>query len=451
METPKTNNRGWERLLHAIKERKVVPIIGSELFSIEYCGQNMSLNRCIIKKLSESIGIEYDDKLDFTQLAENYPEKWKSIDSDIYYQTDIILKELYEQLSRSEIKICGIDLIQRLLNIDIFDLVLTTSFDDLALMEMGKAWGEVNPIIKKCNGKNDIEIVKNERSNPILYYMFGQANQSLKNYVLTDDDFLMHLQSWFNEYRPSNLINALKNKYLLLIGCKYPYWLFRFIVHSMNNPLIEDEEIEKMKMKIGVITDSNPDDKIDYFLSSIEAFTRNNAETFFDELEERWDEYVSRDTKENEVFISYTRKDRDIADKIRQAFEDAKVKVFFDETDLIIGDKWENEIKKAIENCLAFVPIISDNILLGKGSYVFEEWKMGIDHFKSRFENNEKFLFPIIVGNINVYNSNLPDEMKEVNMKYYSEDDCFSGNIQEIIKCVRKQKRLIHIKSQKTY
>ncbi len=61
----------------------------------------------------------------------------------------------------------------------------------------------------------------------------------------------------------------------------------------------------------------------------------------------------------SEVFISYTRKDLEYADKLQAYLEDAGIRTWMDRSEIRTGDKWKKEIVGAIERCAAFLILMS--------------------------------------------------------------------------------------------
>ena len=66
----------------------------------------------------------------------------------------------------------------------------------------------------------------------VSYPFSGDAilfNVCPNSFVLSEDNLLEFIGDWMSDgYRPKKLFNLLREKYLLVIGCNYPDWLFRF-------------------------------------------------------------------------------------------------------------------------------------------------------------------------------------------------------------------------------
>ena len=59
------------------------------------------------------------------------------------------------------------------------------------------------------------------------------------------------------------------------------------------------------------------------------------------------------------IFVSYSRRDSDVAKQIHEYFEDPEYDVFTDVNDIQIGDIWSNRLEENISNCDIFVIIIT--------------------------------------------------------------------------------------------
>ena len=62
-----------------------------------------------------------------------------------------------------------------------------------------------------------------------------------------------------------------------------------------------------------------------------------------------------------QIFISYSRKDSEVVDRLNQKLAAAGLDVWLDREDMQGGDLWRRQIVEAIANCSAFVIILSPN------------------------------------------------------------------------------------------
>ena len=90
---------------------------------------------------------------------------------------------------------------------------------------------------------------------PFVFNVFG----SLLNTVdpaLSEEDMLEYT-GYFKEKMKNaiNIINALKNKNLLFIGCSFPDWMVRFILRLLSNEAMRDWGTKRTIMVVNDISD----------------------------------------------------------------------------------------------------------------------------------------------------------------------------------------------------
>ena len=80
----------------------------------------------------------------------------------------------------------------------------------------------------------------------------------------------------------------------------------------------------------------------------------------------------------NQVFLSYAHEDIDMAFRLFNDLLDAGLKPWFDKAALLPGQRWENEIEKAIKQSQYFIALMSTKSLSKRG-FVQKEIKRAID------------------------------------------------------------------------
>ena len=68
---------------------------------------------------------------------------------------------------------------------------------------------------------------------------------------------------------------------------------------------------------------------------------------------------VERSAPRGAVFLSYASQDAEAAKRICEALRTAGVEVWFDQSELVGGDAWDQKIRKQIKESALFVPIIA--------------------------------------------------------------------------------------------
>lgn len=417
------NESGWARLLEEIKKENVVLVLGKELLTLSVNGRQMLFEEYVLRKMAERLGLEYNKSLDFGQLSYEYNiSAWKRIQSEPYYETTQILEELKN--SSCEI----LPELKELLSIDKFKLVLTTSFDEIILRAMESFWGKGNVqhlSYEKRSCKEDLA----DTGKPCYYQMFGKASAVPHEFVLTDDDLLEFMHYWLDEnYRPKRLSNVLREKYILVIGCNYSDWLFRFFFHSLKF-----SSHSSNTDKVGMLADSNLDKELVDFLSRMNAGVHENAQAFVKELIGRWKQFKGDEVKK-EIFISYASDDYEQANRIAAIFKKLGVGVWFDKRSLEPGDDYAREIEKNIQESKVFVPLLSKSTLDPGRRFFKREWKWANDELELRFP--EKFIYPIVIDDVDMQESSLK-LFSKFQMIDLSNEEELETNIRKIIRDIR--------------
>ena len=223
---------------------------------------------------------------------------------------------------------------------------------------------------------------------------------------MTEDDLLEYIHYWMDQYyRPKLLSNMLSDKYILVIGCSYPDWLFRFFFHSLKFTSIQNGE----KKDNGLLADHDLDPELISFLRRMQTNIHDDAINFINELCERWekrqinkqtntDHNTIEDSFGEEAFLSYASEDYDIAVEIAKTFEDLGLKVWFDKKNLESGDKYEKKIKDKINKSKTFIPLLSPNTENTDGGRFFrKEWKWAKDAEEAHFGTEDNFIRPILI------------------------------------------------------
>jgi len=96
------------------------------------------------------------------------------------------------------------------------------------------------------------------------------------------------------------------------------------------------------------------------------------------------------------VFLSYARDDTAAAQRIAEALRSQGVEVWFDQSELRGGDAWDAKIRKQIEACSLFLPIISRQTQGRRKGYFRLEWKLAVEQTHQMMAGLP-FLVPVVV------------------------------------------------------
>lgn len=447
MGVDKINGRNWELLMNAVEEKRVVPIIGDNLIQVvSEDGQHINVREYVLKKLSERFESDTvcKDYSHVEELIREYNRRQRNAGdvTDIYY-------EIYEILGRAEVTMP--DFVKHMFRLCKFPLVLTTSY----VRGIDKILGIPADKIKVYNKKitSDIKLSEQDGSATTLYYLFGRLGMTKRSFKVTEDDLLDYLHCWHNsDTRPMKLGEYLSDKFLLVLGCDYPNWLFRFFWHSMKNFTIVPVSADMQ----GIVTVSaeraDSDGELMNFLSRVQTSVFRKAEDFINEFIERFEarreewesgsvddeeeEKLPADGERHDIFISYASEDYECAGRIAQKFKNLGASVWFDKAELNSGEKYERCIAEKIQECKRFVPILSKSTLKEGCRFFKNEWSMAIK--ETGYRLNELYISPIVIDDVDPYTERaIPIEFTKEAHVININDENFDIQLKKIIRSFR--------------
>lgn len=382
MKNHKKREAVWKILVEQTIKRNVIPVIGPEMAKID----NLPSSRFLLESIAKNeFGIE-DELQSFTSLVNhrNYDP-----DESIHLLVNALIESNPDLFRPTAI-------LESFLSIKYFPFVITTTIDPIVENTMMKIHGGKLRVLSFNNNPGTNQDIRSsaDLTEPTLYYMFGKANDTDGSFVLTDNDLLRFSRSWLmptdsgNKTKPFNLSNALSNKYLLVLGNNFQDWLFRFFWFAMKDEKLAVKNITPNGMEA---SEHNDERLIEFLNYSNITSQVTNLHEFVNELKERLgtyenntdtNSYFSAPKLNADVFISYSRADKEIADKLYRALIEKGLSVWYDRESLGMGVNFRNEIREAIRSCKLFVPILSHNLIeqADKEHLYRMEWKWAIEH-----------------------------------------------------------------------
>lgn len=419
----------WDALIEAVVAGNVVPVIGPDIICDYPDGSN--INEFIINAISSQLHLK-DPHKTFSQLVYDPEFLVKLSEKNLMPKQEIIyglVNNLFNNERNIQRYFQPSKVLRQLLSIKLFPFVITTNYSPVVENAMREVWGSrnVRTLCFSRNPQNDIKPgvgdirTPDDMNVPTIYYMFGKASGQPHSYVLTDNDMLEFCQSWLSKQtRPDNLCVQLKDKYLLMLGCGYSDWLFRFIWFCMNKN--SDSKTKGLMAK-----DEFTHEPLVEYLRRIDTFLPSNKtpEEIVSEIERRLDEYhkdhdgewFSKPPKSGfDVFLSYSRSDSPVAEALYGYLTSQGLSVWYDRNNLLGGAKFMDEIEDAIGNSKVFIPILSANIdREAMDAHVYrKEWKIAID-LQESMGSHRTFIIPVHLSDFDFYNADIPKGLKSHN------------------------------------
>jgi hypothetical protein len=417
----------WEDLLNFIEERRVIPIIGPELLTVETETGPRLLYDWIAEKLAVKLGV------DTTRL----PQPYTLNDVVCWFLSSRGRREEAYTRLRSILREANFApplALRRLAQITDFDLFVTTTFDPLLEQainaERFQGAQSTEVIAYAPNRVADLTTERDKFQRPVVYHLLGRLSAS-PTYVISDEDTLEFICALQSEHlTPEKLFHELEHNHLLFIGSSFTNWLARLFLRMAKRRRLSDPR------DVGeVLADnhSGKDGRLMGFLQQVSVRTRvySGAEKFVDELHRRWltrnkpGEVVpfsaapqrflppEHEMPDHAVFISYAREDLPAVQKIKAGLDAAGVKTWFDLERLESGDDYDRKIQRNIARCSFFIPVVSASTERRLEGYFRREWSYAIDRARNIAEG-ALFILPVCIDETNGGNAQVPDKFKAV-------------------------------------
>ena len=411
----------WEELLDQIMAGNVIPVIGPDL-QIE---DEKNFHTQLIDLFATKFGITSKPQT-FSQLI---------YDKDKKFLTELKKPEaIYKLINQvlTKVKKRPSDLLLRLLSTKKFPFVITTSFTPVVENAMRQVWeGEDVSVFQFRNdsgrdlkvGEGDIPNTK-QMQKPTVFYMFGKYCEEKNRYVVTDVDMMEFCKAWLaGTNTPRVLTEAIKSRYLLVLGNNYSDWLFRFICSSLRSSAAD------LRSSLMVNTNVDEDAPLIQFLNRLETFVQKDPEFVVNEIERRISlrekqnmvESKSETTFKTDVFLSYSRNDETVVKKLYDILSGRGLRVWYDRNDIKEGDNWRQAIVSGIRGSRIFVPILTSNI---------ENEIMEVHEYRAEWKEaasiankigGRTFIVPLSEKGFDFYNdlTDVPQEFSERNATWF--------------------------------
>jgi hypothetical protein len=404
----------WDNLLDYIQDRTVIPVIGSELVTVrEDDGRDVSLYRWIAQRLAGDL------ELPAAELRQDFG--LNDVVS-LHLRRRGEREELYAKIHRMlrNAALTPSESLRTLAAIPGFDLFISLTFDSL----LADALGGAQQISYSPNTVRDLACPKAALRQPVVFHLLGRASPS-PDYAICDDDLLEFVHAIQDKQRqPKTLFDELRGNHLLILGCNFGDWLARFFLRTARNL-----ELSQKRRRWDVLVGDQiaHDARLAEFLESFSPDTRVvplTAAQFVTELAARWHaahpaaarstEPVTREAlPDGAIFVSYASDDLEAASRLAEGLRSAGLEVWFDKNALQMGDDWARSIRRGLERCSLFLPVISRQALSeeNRRRYFWREWN-DADDFARGMAPGEAYIVPVVIDDTRIDRAPLPDSFK---------------------------------------
>lgn len=422
----------WDVLLASIDEGRVVPVVGPELLVFDQDSKQVSLHELLADALKKKLDIggrPAAGRTELNRVASQFLENGG--------QRGMLYSTIHAILSSAEFSTP--EPLRQLAKIRGLKLFVSTTFDRFmqrALDEERYA-GDDRTGTRVYSLRTKVEDLPCEPlalENPLVFQIFGRSS-TVADYAITDEDLLEFVHALQNvDRRPRMLFDAMRDYNLLVLGCSFPNWLTRFFVRALSDMRLLDP-----RSTLETIADNqtSSDTELMEFLRQckVTVFEPGGTIQFVEELVRRWqaahpeqeneevaepeETTVSTDIAPGGIFLSYASQDRDAVLELKAGLEGAGLEIWYDQRRLEAGDLYEKKIRRNIEACDFFFPIISASACQRLEGYYRKEWFWAIERSK-RFESSYPFIQPIVVDDVPYDAKGIPDEFTNRHWQRFS-------------------------------
>ena len=405
-------SRFWEQLLLVIDEGRVIPVIGPDLLLLPLADEPVLLYPFLAERLAQYLELVEDESpppATLNAVAGRYLAKGNDPE-DVYSALKAVMPG-EEDLPIPEplIKLGGITSFKLYVSIT-FDSLLERAINQVRFGGQRKT----QVLTYSPNRKEDLDSSMAALNRPVVYHLFGKLS-AVPDYAATEEDTLEFIHSLQSESkRPQRLFDELNQAHLMIAGCSVTDWMGRFFLRIGRR-----DRLLLARGKTDFVADSRVrDDKglmlfLQQFKTGTKIYPGGGAVEFVNELYERWKARHPEPTsaaaappvqaaspgsgmEDGAVFLSYASEDLSPVQRIKDDLERAGVDVWFDKADLNAGDDYELKIKRNIERCSLFVPVVSRNCLTPRRRFFRIEW----NHAQSvalQVPPSMQFILPIVL------------------------------------------------------
>jgi hypothetical protein len=414
----------WDDLLNFIEERRVIPIVGPELLTVDTDTGPRLLYDWAAEKLALKLGVD----------TAPLPKPFTLNDVVCWFLSARGRREEAYTRLRSILRDAAFappHALRQLAQITDFDLFVTTTFDpllELALnLERFDGAQSTAVIAYAPNRVADLPTERERLERPVVYHLLGRLSAS-PTYVICDEDMLEFLCGLQSEHlTPEKLFHELEHNHLLLIGGNFTNWLARLFLRMAKRHRLSDPR------DVGeVLADSHSaaDRRLMAFLQQVSVRTRvyAGAAEFVSELHRRWSARRTpadviplhapqrflppeREMPEHAVFISYAREDLPAVQRLKAGLDAAGITTWFDVERLEGGDDYDRKIQRNIARCAFFVPVISATTQRRLEAYFRREWNYANDRARN-MADAAVFVLPVCIDDTSRATAIVPERFR---------------------------------------
>lgn len=397
-----------KKFIKDVLNDKYALVIGNEIILDSKIEPTGDVHQYLLRKVNENSNVQYEN---YHEIALDKNERINPVrrlieDGDIRFKAEDVSKDL-----------------MALLETRLFTSVLTTTTDGFLEAAMRKIWGCELRVVNIYDKETVDELQKalktcrrgKKYNQPTLIYVFGKldVDDLAKRYIKTDADAILLIEKWMRMDVESNneMLDFIRSKRLLALGCKYDNWYFRFFWYVLTgvNKSSEENNYDGMgEVAFSLDKDDKTEGKLMQFLDRTDICILGDARSFINNITKTLTEdsddapfrqQIVESRRRGGIFISYCSKDALAACQLFFRLCEKKYDVWLDNARLYGGDNYESEIADAISAAKVIITVLSPHVAedLKRGDtehYYNKEWRMA-----QQF--NDKTIMPLAINGYN--------------------------------------------------
>lgn len=237
------DERDWDELLDDVADRSIIPIVGSELLTIEFEGGTFPLYRVLAEKLARRLRLpakSLSDRRTLNDVVCDYlsADRNRNTTDRVYGRLCEVFVELALPPPPTLVKLAEIRHLQ---------LFLTTTPDPLLQSAINSVrFGGVDGTATLSFSPREADDLPRQYGNldsPTVYHLLGRLSKIPDQFVVSDEDlleFFYRLQGAAN--RLPNLFDALGENHLLFLGGAFSDWLARLFLRTAKRLRLSEKK-----------------------------------------------------------------------------------------------------------------------------------------------------------------------------------------------------------------